>query len=94
MAKKDVLVKVTVNNSGLDFSDDVDFVLVDVPAEVKVYQVQNAIEKADQELRKEDDDGECQYNYDGWNTCTLMDEVCKNRDWTWSFLNPEISFTI
>ena len=53
MAKKDVIVKVTVSNAGLCFEDDVDFALVTVPTEMEIYKLQNYIEKTDKELRKE-----------------------------------------
>ena len=96
MAKKDVIVKVTVNNSGLNFEDDVDFILLTVPAELKIYQVQNIIEKVNNELKEENEDGECGYDLNGWNVTTLMDEVCDKASdgWSWRFLYPEISVEV
>ena len=94
MAKRDVIVRVTVNNAGLDFADDVDFVLVTIPAELKIYELKNIIEQTDKELRKEDDEGECEYNHYGWNVMTLMDEICDKHGWSWRHLCPEVDFTI
>ena len=94
MARKDVIVKVTVSNAGLCFEDDVDFTLVTVPAEMEIYKLQNYIEKTDKELRKENEEGECEYNYYGWNITTLMDKVCKDYDLSWQKLKPQIDFVI
>ena len=94
MAKKDVIVKVTVNNAGLDFEDDVDIVIVTVPAELKSYELAKVITKADKELRVEDDEGECLYYKEGWNMITLMNKICDENDWSWRHLRPEIEFTI
>ena len=58
MAKKDVIVKVTVNNSGLDFADDVDFVLLTVSAESTIHQIIGVIENVNAELKKENEDYE------------------------------------
>ena len=96
MAKKDVIVRVTVNNSGLDFSDDVDFVLLTVSAEQTIYQVRELIEKVNNELKEENDNGECGYDLNGWNVTTLMDEVCDKASdgWSWRFLYPEINVEV
>lgn len=94
MAKKDVIIRVTVYNSGLDFGDDVDFILLTVPAELKMYQVRETIESINEEFKKEDEGGECLYDSYGWNATTLMDEVCERNGWSWRFLLPELSFEI
>jgi len=96
MAKKGVIVKVTVNNSGLNFEDDVDFVILTVSAEQTAYQIRELIEKVNNELKEENEDGECGYDLNGWNVTTLMDEVCDKASdgWSWSFLYPEISVEV
>ena len=94
MKKKDAVVKVTVNNAGFDYEDDVDFVIMTFPTETDFSEVEKAIAKADKELREEDDEGECLYNEEGWNYITLMNKVCEEHGWSWQQLNPEISFTI
>ena len=96
MAKKDVIVKVTVSNNGLCFEDDVDYVVLTVPSELKVYRVQNIIEKVNEELKEEDDDGMCGYDHEGWNVTTLMDNVCERASdgWSWRFIRLEISVEI
>ena len=96
MAKKDVIVKVTVNNSGLDFGDDVDFVLLTVSAEETICQVRDLIGKVDNELKEENENGECGYDLYGWNVTTLMDEVCDkaSNGWSWRFLYPEITVEV
>lgn len=91
---KNVLVKVTVNNSGLDFEDDVDLAFITCPIHVENYQVQNALVKADKQLREENEEGDCAYNEEGWNIKTLLDSVCKAHNWTWSRLVPKVDFTI
>lgn len=96
MAKKDVIVKVTVNNSGLDFGDDVNFVFLTVSAEETICQVRDLIGKVNIELKEENENGECSYDLYGWNVTTLMDEVCDkaNAGWSWRFLSPEIGIKI
>ena len=96
MAKKDVIVKVTVNNSGLDFTDDVDFVLLTVSAESTIHQIRDVIENVNAELKKENEDYECGYDLEGWNVTTLMDHVCDkvSDGWSWRFLYPEINVEI
>jgi len=68
--------------------------LVTVPAELKICDVYKEIESADKELREEDDEGECGYDYEGWNALSLMDKVCEKNDWSWKYIMPEIDFTI
>ena len=98
MAKKDVILKVTVDNSGLEFEDDVDFVLLTVPAELTISDVNKVVEAADALLAEEFDDDdypyECLYDERGHNVETLMDEVCRGNDWTWRKLQPEIEVEI
>lgn len=92
--KKDLLVKITVNNSGLEFEDDVSLVLLTVDADLNELEVMKKITDVDSILRYENEDGECLYNYYGWNASVLMDEVCEKYGWSWESLNPDIEFTI
>ncbi len=92
--KKDLLVKITVNNSGLEFEDDVSLVLLTVDADLTESEVIKNIASVDRQLRKEDEDGECLYNEYGWNADVLLDEACEKYGWTWESLNPQIEFTI
>ena len=94
MAKKDVIVKVIVNNAGLDFTDDVDFVLLTVPAEFDRTEIYKKIEQTDKLLRKEDEDGNCLYMQRGYNYTTLMDEVCEGGEFSYRKLTPEFEFSI
>ena len=75
--KKNWLVKVTVNNSGFDFSDDVTSVYLVTDASVTHQDVAKALDRADKLLRKEDEDGGCIYDNIGCNYSSLMVEVCK-----------------
>ena len=43
---------------------------------------------------EENDDGECLYNEYGWNTNTLMTEVCEKYGWSWEYLNADIDVCI
>lgn len=88
------LIKITVNNAGLDFGDDVDFVSLTTDEDVKLSEVYRAICDTDKLLRKEDDEGECAYNYEGWNVDTLMDEVCRYSGWSWVTLSCDMEFEI
>jgi len=92
--KRDWLVKITVDNSGLEFGDDVDFIRLTTDGTVTKFDIVNTFVKTDTHLRKEDEDGHCEYNDIGWNTSAFLDEVCRDRDWTWEFVAPEIDFTI
>lgn len=92
--KKDWLVKVTVNNSGLEFEDDVDIVRLTTDGSVTKFEIEKIFIDANKKLSEEDEDGECIYNDIGWNTTSLMDEICDSRDWTWEFIAPEIDFVI
>ena len=93
--KKDWLVKVTVNNCGLNFEDDVTLVLLTTGAEVeKAYIIQNALAETDKRLQEVDSDGMCKYDEYGWNACVLLDEVCEKHGWTWNSLNPQVDFVI
>lgn len=92
--KKDWLVKVTVNNSGLEFEDDVDMVRLTTDGSLTKFEIEEVFIKTDKQLREEDEDCCCEYDELGWNVCSLMDEICKDRDWTWEFVAPEIDFVI
>lgn len=93
-AKKEWLIQVTVNNCGLDFDDDVSSVYLETDAEVPRDDIIKALTSADNCLREEDEDGECEYNDLGWNCSTLMDKVCSQTGWSWYATNPSITFTI
>ena len=92
--KKEWLVKVTVNNCGLDFEDDVSSVILETDASVEQHTIAVALDRADHLLRKEDEEGECEYNELGWNCGALMDKVCEITGWEWYSQNPDIEFTI
>ena len=93
--KKNWLVKVTVNNSGFDFSDDVTSVYLVTDASVTHQDVAKALDRADKLLRKENKAGECSYDLCGWNCSTLLEKVCLlNEGWTWFALRPDVEFTI
>lgn len=95
MTKKKWLVKVTVNNSGLDFEDDVSTVILETDDSVTHQDVAKALDRADKVLRIENRVGECSYDLYGWNCATLMDKVCLlNEGWIWYATNPDIEFTI
>lgn len=95
MTKKKWRVTVTVNNSGLDFDDDVTSVILETDASVEQHTIAVALDRADKVLRIENSVGECSYDYYGWNCKTLMDEVCHlNEGWTWHESKPDIEFTI
>ena len=95
MTKKNWLVKVTVNNCGLNFEDDVTSVYLVTDASVTHQDVAKALDRADKLLRKEDKEGWCEYDKEGWNCATLMDKVCLlNEDWIWYATNPDIEFNI
>lgn len=92
--KKNWLVKVTVNNSGLDFEDDVTSVYLVTDASVTHQDVAKALDRADKLLRKENKEGWCSYDMYGWNCTTLLEKVCEKTDWTWFVLRPDVEFTI
>jgi hypothetical protein len=92
--KRDWLVKVTVNNAGLDFDDDVDFVQLTTDGSVTKFELEEIFIQTDKLLRKEDENDECEYNDFGWNASTLLDKICDSRGWTWEFVAPEIDFVI
>ena len=92
--EKTILISVKVNCSGIDFSDDFYLAEVVLPEEIPVYRVQNELERADKELRAENEDGECLYDVYGYNLDTLMDRLVKNTCWKWKKVNPEVAFTI
>ena len=91
--KRDFIIKVTVDNSGCDFEDDVDLVLLTVNGECKS-EVVRKIASVNKKLHKENDDGECLYSDYGWNTNTLMTEVCEKYGWSWEYLNADIDVCI
>lgn len=95
MTKKKWRVKVTVNNSGLDFGDDVSSVILETDASVEQHTIAVALDRADKILRIENSIGECLYDLYGWNCATLMDKVCLlNEGWAWHESKPDIEFTI
>ena len=93
--KRDWLIRISVNNCGLDFEDDESLALLTTDANIEMaYVVQNALSEADKRLREEDKDGCCEYDEYGWNASVLLDEVCEKHGWTWSCLNPQVEFVI
>lgn len=97
MTKKKWRVQVTVNNSGLDFGDDVSSVILETDASVEQHTIAVALDRADKVLRIENSAGECSYDLYGWNCATLMDKVCLlyyKEGWTWYATKPDIEFTI
>ena len=95
MTRKNWRVQVTVNNSGLDFGDDVSSVILETDASVEQHTIAVALDRADKILRIENSAGEFSYDLYGWNCATLMDKVCLlNEGWAWYATNPDIEFTI
>ena len=92
---KTYLVRVVVNNAGLDFEDDVDFVCIRVPEEISLCDVEKAMTELDKELHEEDDYGNTLYDEKGWNAQTLMDALCDtHKGWSWEFMSYDMNFSI
>lgn len=91
---KDYTIKVTVNNSGLNFEDDVTLVTVYVPEEEDIDSVIEKITEVDKKLHEEDDSGDCEYSRRGYNYTTLMEELELIYNWKWQVVSQDINFTI
>ena len=90
---KSYLVRVVVNNAGLDFEDDVTFVNIETK-DATLGDVNRHLWMTDQKLREEDSEGNCGYDNFGWNADTLLDALCKTYDYTWSKLSFDLEYII
>lgn len=92
--KRDFIVRVTVDNSGCAFEDDVDTILLTVDGNLSLSEVKKKIASVNKKLHKENSDGDCLYSELGWNVDTLMTTICDKYSWSWEYLSPDIDVLI
>lgn len=95
---KDFITQITINNSGLNFEDDISLAVITVPDVISKDNIREILNKIDKEFHnEEDDEGNyigCHYAEHGYNSDTLLKEMHVRTGWTYKYIYPEISFTI
>ena len=95
---KDFITQITVNNSGLNFEDDISLAVITVPDVISKDNIREILNKIDKEFHNdEDDEGnyiDCNYARHGYNSDTLLKEMYVRTGWTYKYICPDISFTI